>query len=151
VLKTLGDRLPDGRWFSSAAERNKGPIADVLRGVLPARGLVLEVASGTGQHVVHFARAFPSLTWQPSDVDAELRKAIALRVAEEALANLLPPLELDVRKASWPLASADAIVCLNMLHVAPWPACDALIRGAARLLPPGAALYLYGPYRRRGR
>jgi len=151
MLKTLGDKLPDGRWFSPAAERNKEPIAEALRGVLPARGTVLEIASGTGQHVVHFAHVFPALEWQPSDPDAELRQAIALRVSQEALDNVLPALELDVRAASWPLARADALVCLNMLHVAPWAACDALMRGAARLLPPGGVLFLYGPYRRRGR
>lgn len=150
MLKTLGHKLVDGRWFSPAAERNQAPIAEVLRGVLPERGIVLEIASGTGQHVVHFARSFPALTWQPSDPDPDLRHAVALRVAQEALTNVLPPLDLDVLAASWPMTGADAIVCINMLHVAPWEACEALMRGASRLLRQDGMLCLYGPYRRSG-
>ena len=135
---------------SPAAERNKEPIAQVLRRVLPPRGLVLEIASGTGQHVVHFARAFPVLTWQPSDADAQLRGSVLLRLQQEPLANVLAPIALDVRDLPWPVARADAIVCSNMIHIAPWPACVALMRGAASVLPPAGVLYLYGPYRRTG-
>lgn len=126
--------------FSDAAERNKGPILEVLRRVLPPRGLVLEVASGSGQHMARFAAALPSLTWQPSDVSvAELRVTAP---------NVLQPLVLDVCRA-WPIERADAVVCINMLHASPWQAGQALLAGAGRL---GAKLlYLYGPYRRKDR
>ena len=127
--------------FSAAVERNQGPILAVLRRVLPPRGLVLEVASGSGQHVAHFAAALPHLTWQPSDLDVE-----ALRQLRRN--NLLEPLTLDVCKP-WPIEGADAVVCINMLHASPWDAGQALLAGAARL---GARLlYLYGPYRRKDR
>ena len=130
---------------SGPAERNKGPILEVLKRVLPARGLVLEVASGTGQHVVHFARALPHLTWQPSDRDVQ---ALQFILAQARLGNLRPPLALDVC-APWPIDAADAVICSNMIHIAPWEAGLALIGGAERL---GAKLlFLYGPYFRRGR
>ena len=128
--------------FSPSAERNKGPIAEVLREVLPRTGRVLEIASGTGQHVAHFAALFPALEWQPSDVE--------LRGLGDLPPNVLPPIELDVRKWPWPVQRADAIVCINMIHISPWAACEALMQGAAALLPPGAVLYLYGPFRRKG-
>src|SRR3954465_11587124 len=96
MLRQRGEKQADGKWFIGAAERNKGPIVDVLARVLPRQGVVLEVASGTGQHVVHFAKALPGLTWQPSDPDSELRDSIALRVREERLANVNPPIDLDV-------------------------------------------------------
>ncbi len=137
--------------LSASAERNKGPITAVLRTVLPARGLVLEIASGTGQHVVHFARALPELTWQPSELDAELRLSIAALAAQEGLANVRPPLDLDVQRLPWPVARADAIVCINMIHIAPWSAAEALVAGAGQVLPAGGVLYLYGPYREGGR
>ncbi len=137
--------------LSASAERNKGPITAVLRTVLPARGLVLEIASGTGQHVVHFARALPELTWQPSELDAELRLSIAALAAQEGLANVRPPLDLDVQRLPWPVAHADAIVCINMIHIAPWSAAEALVAGAGQVLPAGGVLYLYGPYREGGR
>ena len=150
MLKILGEKLADGRWQTAAAERNKVPIGGVLERVLPARGEVLEVASGTGQHVAYFARLMPGLLWQPSDPDPELRRAIELRLGEEGLAIVRAPLDLDVRRETWPLAHADAVLCINMLHVAPWAATGALMRGAARLLD-GGVLYLYGPYRKGGR
>lgn len=130
-----------------AAERNKEPILGVLRQVLPERGLVLEVASGTGQHVVHFARALGDLQWQPSDPDARSRRSIAAWVAAAALPNIRPPLELDVRARPWPLGRVDAIVCINMIHIAPWAATTGLFAGAAEMLSPGGVLFLYGPYR----
>jgi SAM-dependent methyltransferase len=152
MLKKRGEKLADGRWSSPPAERNKQPILDVLSRVLPARGLVLEIASGTGQHVVHFAAALPGLRWQPSDPDPELRRSIEARRAEAALPNLLPPVDLDVLGAApWPISRADAVLCSNMIHVAPRAATGALLRGAARLLPPDGMLVLYGPYRRGGR
>jgi hypothetical protein len=151
MLRQRGEKRPDGKWFIPAAERNKGPILDVLARVLPARGTVLEIASGTGQHVIHFARALPGLTWQPSDQDAELRQSIALRVAEEGLANINAAFDLDVTRLPWPLRSADAVLCINMIHVAPWPATLAMLEGAGALLATQQVLFLYGPYRRFGR
>ncbi len=137
-------------WLASpAAERNAVPIADVLAGVLPARGLVVEVASGSGQHAAHFARAFPELTWQPTDREPRHRASIAAWREEAALPNLLAPLELDVMNP-WPVTRADAMLCINMIHISPWPATLALLAGAARVLADGAPLFLYGPYRRKG-
>jgi hypothetical protein len=150
MLRQRGERQADGKWFISAAERNKSPIVDVLGRVLSGHGVVLEVASGTGQHVVHFAKAFPELAWQPSDPDPELRESIARRVGEERLTNVKPPIDLDVTKLPWPLQAAAAVVCINMIHVAPWSATLALLKGAQALLPPQHVLFLYGPYRRFG-
>jgi len=151
MLKQYGEKTADGKWSSPSAERNKGPILDVLARVLPRRGLVLEIASGTGQHVVHFAKALPDLTWQPSDPDLELRESIALRVSEEQATNINRPIDLDVTKLPWPLQTADAVVAINMIHVAPWAATLALFEGAKALLSTGQVLFLYGPYRRHGR
>jgi SAM-dependent methyltransferase len=137
-----------GRLLSPSAERNKAPVAEVLKQVLPDRGLVLEVGSGTGQHIVHFAREAPHLTWQPSERDGECLQSIALWLAAEGPANVLAPLRLDVGELPWPIASAAAVVSLNMIHIAPWAAGMALIRGAAAVLGPGAVLFLYGPFRR---
>jgi hypothetical protein len=151
VLRQRGEKRADGTWFTASAERNKGPILDVLARVLPTRGVVLELASGTGQHVSHFAKAFSGLTWQPSDPDAELRESIALRVRAERLPNVNPPIDLDVARLPWPLQTADALVCINLIHVAPWSATLTLFEGAKALLPTQHVLLLYGPYRRYGR
>jgi SAM-dependent methyltransferase len=134
---------------SPAAERNKQPIAAVLARVLPATGIVLEVASGTGQHAEHFARTLPALTWQPTETAANLA-ALAERVQRAALSNLLPPLELDVHGASPPVGAVAAVVCSNLIHIAPWSACSALLAHAERWLAPGAPLVLYGPFKRAG-
>lgn len=150
MLRQRGEKQADGKWFIPSAERNKGPILDVLARVLPRQGVVLEVASGTGQHVIHFAKALPDLTWQPSDPDAELRESVALRVGEERLANVNPPIDLDVTSLPWPLQTADAVLCINMIHVAPWSATLALLEGAKAVLPTQHVLFLYGPYRRLG-
>ena len=139
----------DARRYAPATARNRAPILEVLRRVLPAEGVVLELASGTGEHAVHFAAALPGLTWQPSDPSPEARASIAAWRAEAALSNLRPPLPLDV-VAPWPLddvAPLAAIVCINMIHIAPWEATLALFAGAARVLPPGGPLVTYGPYR----
>lgn len=139
----------DARRYAPATARNRAPILEVLRRVLPAEGVVLELASGTGEHAVHFAAALPGLTWQPSDPSPEARASIAAWRAEAALPNLRPPLPLDV-VAPWPLddvAPLAAIVCINMIHIAPWAATEALFAGAARALAPGAPLVTYGPYR----
>ena len=134
---------------SPAAERNKQPIADVLARVLPQAGVVLEIASGAGQHAEHFSRAFPALTWQPSDPDVEALATLAERVRRAALPNLRAPLELDVH-APPPLGGIAAVVCSNMIHIAPWSACAALLLDAERWLAPGAPLVLYGPFKRGG-
>jgi len=134
---------------SPPAERNKQPIADVLARVLPQAGVVLEIASGTGQHAEHFARAFPALTWQPSDPDVEALATLAERVRRAALPNLRAPLELDVH-APPPLGGIAAVVCSNMIHIAPWSACAGLLLAAERWLAPGAPLVLYGPFRQDG-
>ena len=151
MLKQRGEKQTDGKWFTPTAERNKDPILDVLARVLPRRGVVLEIASGTGQHAIHFARALSELTWQPSDPDPELCGSIALRVSGERQANVNPPIELDVTRLPWPLHAADAVVCINMIHVAPWSATLALFEGAKALLATQHVLFLYGPYRRNGR
>jgi hypothetical protein len=148
MLKQRGEKQADGKWFTSSAERNKDPILAVLAPVLPARGVVLEIASGTGQHVIHFAKALSGLTWQPSDADADLRKSIGLRIEQEHLANANTPLDLDVTRLPWPIQAAAAVVCINLIHVAPWSATQALFDGARTLLPVRHVLFLYGPYRR---
>jgi SAM-dependent methyltransferase len=134
-----------------AAERNKGPILGILERVLPDGGLVLEIASGTGQHVVHFAQGLPHLLWQPSDPDPQARASIAAWIAETGAPNILQPLELDVRSEPWPVSHCDAIVCINMIHVSPWIATQALFDGAARVLADAGVVYLYGPYSVEGR
>src|SRR5882757_2587706 len=118
-----------------AVARNRDPILGVLRDVLPAAGTVLEIASGSGEHAVHFAAALPHLVWQPTDPDARALRSIAAHAAAAGLANLLPPLELDVRTSAWPVSHADAVVSINMIHIAPWRAAEGLIEGAERLLP----------------
>ncbi|HCN06496.1 MAG TPA: SAM-dependent methyltransferase [Lentisphaeria bacterium] len=148
--KQHGSNSARGALQTPAAERNKGPILEVLTGVLPVAGTVLEIASGTGQHVAHFAAALPQLHWQPSDPDAELRESIRRHTAASGLENIGPPLDLDVFMQPWPVNNADAVVAINMLHVAPWPATAALFTGAATLLVSGSFLVTYGPYRRDG-
>jgi Protein of unknown function (DUF938) len=133
-----------------SAERNKRPIAEVLARVLPSAGLVLEIASGLGQHAEHFAQTFPSLTWQPSEPDGQSLAIVAERVRRAALSNLCAPLELDVHDSAPPLGSVAAVVCINMIHIAPWSACAALLGHAERWLAPGAPLVLYGPFKRGG-
>ncbi len=150
MLKVVGDRLEDGRWFIASADRNKGPILAVLERVLPRTGCVLEIGSGTGQQVVHFGTALPRLTWQPSDPDPEFRKSVETWIAAERLENVRAPIELNVLARPWPVTRADAIVCINMIHVAPWAATAALLGGASEVLPDGGPLFLYGPYRRDG-
>ncbi|HVY25795.1 MAG TPA: DUF938 domain-containing protein [Polyangiaceae bacterium] len=138
----------EGLLVSPSAERNKAPILDAIRARLPASGVVVEIASGTGQHIVHFARELPGLIWQPTDADDELRAAAGERIRLAALSNVRAPLRLDVLAPDWPLAEADAIVCINMLHVAPWSATQGLMKGAARVLRPGARLFIYGAFKR---
>jgi hypothetical protein len=145
------DELTDGRLVSPSADRNKGPILAVLERILPPTGTVLEIASGTGQHVVHFARALRRLTWQPSDVEAECLRSISAWLSAQRLPNLRQPIELDVRALPWPVGAVDAVVCANLLHIAPWPVVPALFAGAGAALPASGPLYLYGPYSLQGR
>ena len=135
---------------AAATGRNRGPIAEVLAAVLPERGTVLEVASGTGEHALYFAGLFPALRWQPSDPDPEALASIRAWRAEAGLANLLEPVLLDAAARDWPVESADAILCVNMVHISPWAATLGLLRGAGRLLAADAPLILYGPYLRAG-
>ncbi|WP_336980206.1 DUF938 domain-containing protein [Altererythrobacter fulvus] len=129
-----------------AAARNREPIAEVLRQELPDKGLVLEIAAGTGEHAVHFAAAFPALQWQPTDPDASALQSIAAWREEAGLSNLRAPLALDAASADWPVSAADAMVCINMIHISPWTSAEGLFAGAARLLGQSAPLVLYGPY-----
>jgi Protein of unknown function (DUF938) len=128
-----------------AAARNVVPIGDVLAEWLPETGLVLEIASGTGEHALAFAKRFPNLDWQPSDPDPEALASISAWQSEGP-ANLRPPVQLDVCASEWPLGQADAILCTNMVHIAPWDASLGLLGGAQRLLRPGAPLICYGPW-----
>src|SRR4030088_2012467 len=132
---------------SSAVARNRDPILAVLRRVLPAQGTgirtVLEIASGTGEHAVHFAAGLPHLTWQPSDHDPDALHSIAAHRTSAQLPNLLAPVELDASARAWPIARADAVVAINMIHIAPWSAAEGLMAGAGRALPTGGILYLY--------
>ena len=138
--------------ISTAADRNKQPILEVLRQVLPQRGCALEIASGTGQHAAWFAAALPGWTWQPTDVDPAALPAIEATTAQAGLANVRAPRRLDVLAPQWPAEGPpfaqpfDAVYCANMLHIAPWSTCAGLMRGAARHLAAHGVLVTYGPY-----
>jgi SAM-dependent methyltransferase len=134
-----------------APERNREPLLAVLREVMPASGTVLEVAAGTGQHAVFFARAFPHLVWQPTDLDPTSLESISAWRAEASLPNLRPPLPLDASADTWPVTAADVLLNVNMIHISPWEACQGLMRGAGRVLSPGGRLVMYGPYFVEGR
>ena len=142
------------KHHAPAAARNTGPILEVLGGILPGKGRALEIASGTGQHAAAFAAAFPGIGWQPSDPAEEARNSIAAWLDESGLGNLHPPLDLDVIKAGWHSVlepGLDLVVCINMIHISPWEACEGLLAGAGALLRGGGILYLYGPYKRGGK
>jgi hypothetical protein len=143
----MGGMSDDARRFAPATERNRTAILEVLRRVLPPSGLVLEVASGTGEHCAFFAAALPALDWQPSDPDAESRASVDAWCGR--LPNVRAALALDAA-GDWPVARAEAVLCVNMVHIAPWEATVGLMRGAGRVLGAGAPLVLYGPYRRDG-
>jgi hypothetical protein len=135
---------------SPSVVRNRDPILSVLRRVLPPAGQVLEIASGTGEHAVHFAAALPHLTWQPTDREEQALESIAAHRAASALPNLLAPLILDAAAPEWPVEQADAIVAINMVHISPWQATQGLMAGSGRVLPRGGVLYLYGAYKVNG-
>jgi Protein of unknown function (DUF938) len=144
--------MPDAdlKLHAPATNRNREPILAVLSRILPASGLVLEISSGTGEHAAFFAQALPHLEWQPTDFDSRSLISIAAYRDERGLPNLLAPLPLDAASADWPVVRADAIVCINMIHIAPWAACVGLMAGAARTLRAGGMLYLYGPFKEKG-
>ena len=141
---------------SPAADRNKQPILETLQRVLPERGTALEIASGTGQHATWFAAGLPGWQWQPTDLQASAMSTIAAWTEQSGVRNVQPPMRLDVMSERWPDEgdlfgeafgeTFDAVYCANMLHIAPWAACEGLMRGAARVLAPGGVLITYGPY-----
>ena len=143
---------PSNLTFSPAADRNKQAILDVLLRVLPSMGSALEIASGTGQHIVFFAAAMAGWSWQPTDADADALPSISARVNAQLQTNVREPLWLDVLAAQWPASGAafaetfDAIYCANMLHIAPWATCAALMQGSSRHVATGGVLITYGPY-----
>jgi SAM-dependent methyltransferase len=141
----------DPRLRAPAVARNREAILAVLRKILPEAGVVLEIASGSGEHVLHFAQELPALTFQPSDPSPDALASIAAWTAEAGAPNIRPPLLIDAAAPVWPACAADAMLCINMVHIAPWAATQGLIRQAGAILPPGGPLYLYGPYRRPGR
>lgn len=148
---TPGDApVTAGKRHAPATLRNRDAIVEVLAAVLPATGLVLEIASGSGEHVVHFANAFQALEWQPSDPDADALASIAAWRGEAALPNLHVPMMLDAAAERWPVGAVDAILCINMVHISAWEATLGLMRGAGRVLSAGGLLYLYGPFLREG-
>ena len=140
--------MSDERRHAPATLRNREPILAVLRRALPTHGLILEVASGSGEHVAFLAERLPALDWQPSDPEPAARASIAAWT--EGLANVRAPLAIDAAGAGWPIDRADAILCINMVHISPWAATEGLMAGAGRLLARGRLLYLYGPFRQGG-
>lgn len=152
----MNPAIPPGLPSSPAAERNRQPILDCLRTLLPTTGSALEIAAGTGQHATWFATGLPGWSWQPTDADIDVLPVIAARVAGAALSNVRAPLQLDVLAPQWPTAGAefrspfDLIFCANMLHISPWATSPALMRGAARHLSDGGRLITYGPYLEEG-
>lgn len=134
------------RRSAPAALRNCEPIAGVLAEWLPPHGLVLEIASGSGEHAVHFAQRFPALEWQPTDIHADALASIAAWREESRLPNIRSPLALDAASANWPIDRADAVLSINMVHISPWASALGLLNGARRLLPKGAPLIMYGPW-----
>jgi hypothetical protein len=143
-------KMSDDRQYAPATQRNRDFILDVLRDVLPMTGVILEIASGSGEHIVHFARNMPGLVFQPSEPDPDALVSIAAWVSATGVTNVRAPLALNASQSVWPTASADGIVCINMVHISPWEATVGLIKGAAAILPPASPLYLYGPYIREG-
>jgi SAM-dependent methyltransferase len=135
------------KHHAPAADRNKGPILGVLREFLVEPAFVLTIAEGSGQHVVHFAKHLPHVTFLPTDGDPDALASIAAYLDEAHCTNIRPPKLLDAASDEWPVERADLIVCINMIHISPWATTQGLFRGAARILPPGGFLITYGPYR----
>lgn len=143
--------LPPSALHFPATRRNREPIRQVLQDILPISGTVLEIASGSGEHVAYFAGAFPHLKWQPSERDSTLLASISAHTDAAGLTNVAPPLAIDVARQPWPITAADAVICINMIHIAPPSSCTQLFSGARPILPAGAPVYLYGPFMRGGR
>ncbi|MDV7339963.1 DUF938 domain-containing protein [Terasakiella sp. A23] len=141
----------DQRLFYPATERNRDVILDVLKDFFPTKGQCLEIASGSGEHVVHFASAFPDVTFHPSDLEKDCLNSITAWTAHQGLTNIQPPQMLDTTQDNWDLPQLDAILCINMVHISPWEATIGLIEKAGTFLKEGGCLYLYGPYRRFGK
>jgi hypothetical protein len=140
----------DDRRYAPATARNRDPLLQVLKSLLPRTGTILEIASGTGEHACYFAPVFGEAIWQPTDTDESAMASINAHRQADAPANLAPPLHLDVMQAEWPVSAADAVLCVNMVHISPWACCENLFRGCANVLSPGAPLVLYGPFKREG-
>jgi cyclopropane fatty-acyl-phospholipid synthase-like methyltransferase len=140
----------DSRGFAPATARNRDPILAVLVRVIPAGARVLEIASGTGEHAIYFAARLPGVSWQPSDPSPDARASIDAWRAQSCVDNVATAIELDVTKRPWPVEQFDALVCINMIHISPWAACEALFAEAPAHLAPRGVLYLYGPYKRGG-
>ena len=134
------------RLIFQSAERNKGPILEVLKTILPATGRVLEIGAGSGQQTVFFAAHFAALTWQASEPDAKNRRSIRAWIDHASIGNAPPPLYLYTGQADWPVDRAEAVISINMIHIAPWDACVGLVAGAAKVLGAGGVLYFYGPF-----
>jgi len=142
--------MSDMRRNAPATARNREPILEVLRRVVPDGAKVLEIASGTGEHAVFFASNLEVKSWQPSDPDASSRASIDAWRDHWASSRVQPAIDLDVTREPWSVESVNVVVCINMIHISPWAACGALMRGTGRVLSPGGLLFLYGPYRRNG-
>jgi Protein of unknown function (DUF938) len=142
--------MNDDRQYAPATLRNRDFILDVLRDVLPTTGVILEIASGSGEHIVHLAKNFSVLVFQPSDPDPDAVLSVAAWIKAAGVTNVRPPIALDASSPVWPIASADGLICINMTHISPWEATLGLMKGAAAILLPGSPLYLYGPYIRDG-
>lgn len=140
----------DARLHAPATQRNRQPILDVLLRVLPARGTVLELASGTGEHAVWFAHNLRPLIWQPSDPDPQMRRSIESHARAADVGNIRPAIEIDVTEGPWPIGTVDAAVCINMLHISPWQATEGLFAGLQEHLAEGAPVVIYGPFKRGG-
>ncbi len=139
---------PGEQRHAPATLRNRDAIVEVLRAILPDQGNILEIASGTGEHIVYFGKTFPDLTFQPSDPDPACCQSIAAWTKREAMPNILPPKQLDAQARDWDVAKPAAILCINMVHISPWESSIGLMEKAGTLLDPGGPLYLYGPYLR---
>jgi len=140
----------NARRYAPASARNRDPLLQVLKSLLPQTGTILEIASGTGEHACYFAPAFGTAIWQPTDTDESAIASINAHRQAEAPANLAPALHLNVMEPEWPVNAADAVLCVNMVHIAPWACCENLLRGCAHVLSPGAPLVLYGPFKQDG-
>ncbi len=155
AIYAMFDRVK--RLNAPATQRNRAPILEILRQILPPTGAILEISSGTGEHAVFFAPQLAPRRWLPSDPSAEARESIAAWRSTDPCPYLDPPIDLDASAPHWPiesdpalLAEIGAIVNINMIHIAPWSACLGLMAGASRILPPGGILYLYGPFKQNG-